>query len=140
MALRSLFLLLVLGLLLAACGGGGGQQAASAVSGNADNGQKLFNSGKGSAPACSACHSVKPNEKLVGPSLAGIATRAGQTVKDPSYKGQAKDTVGYVRESIVDPNVYVVPSYPANVMYPNFSKDLTSQEVDDLVAYLMTLK
>ncbi len=142
MAKRLLFLMLFLSLVLAGCGGGGGsaQQAASATSGNADNGQKLFNSGKGSAPACSGCHSIKPNERLVGPSLAGIGTQAANIVKDPNYKGQAKDAPGYIRESIVNPNAYVVSGYQPNVMYQNYGKDLSSQEIDDLVAYLMTLK
>ncbi len=138
---RSLFLVLLLSLLLAACGGGGGSAApAGGGSGNAQNGQKLFTAGKGSAPACSGCHSTQAGVKLVGPSLANIATEAGNIIKDPNYKGKAKDPASYIRESIADPNAYVVQGYAPNVMYQNYGKDLSGQEIDDLVAYLMTLK
>lgn len=142
---RSLFLVLLgsifLSLLLAACGAGGGSgSSASDAAGNADNGQKLFTSGKGSAAACAGCHSIKPNEKLVGPSLAGISGQAATIIKDPNYKGNAKDAAGYIHESIVEPNAYVVPGFPPNVMPANYGKDLSGQEINDLVAYLMTLK
>ncbi len=138
-----MFLALVFSLVLAACGGSGGNQAAGATSapqGNAQNGQKLFTSGKGSAPACSGCHSTQPGQKLVGPSLAGIGTSAAQIIKDPNYKGSAKTPEDYIKESIVNPNAYVVSGYQPNVMYQNYGKDLTDQDVNDLVAYLMTLK
>ncbi len=145
MVKRSLFLVLLggvlLSLLVAACGGGSSAaNPASGATGNADNGQKLFTSGKGSAPACAGCHSTKPNEKLVGPSLANISGQAATIIKDPNYKGKAKDPVGYIRESIVDPNAYVVPGFSPNVMPATYGKDLSEQEVNDLVAYLMTLK
>jgi len=52
--------------------------------GNADDGKNLF-----TAQGCSACHSLKPDEKIVGPSLAGVATRAGDRIKAADYKGQA---------------------------------------------------
>ncbi len=139
-----MLLALVFGLALAACSGGGGNQAAggsaSASQGNAQNGQKLFTSGKGNAPACSGCHSTQPGVKLVGPSLAGIGTQADQIIKDPNYKGSAKTAQDYIKESIVNPNVYVVPGFQPNVMYQNYGKDLTDQDVNDLVAYVMTLK
>ena len=146
MSQRVLFLLAVLILLMlvaAACGGAPATtQPASGGGGTGDvaNGQKLFTAGKGSAPACAGCHSIKPNEKLVGPSLAGIGTSAVQIIKDPNYKGSAKTAEDYIRESIVSPNAYVTPTYQPNVMYQNYGKDLTTQEQNDLVAYLMTLK
>ena len=39
--------------------------------GNAQNGQALFTS-----QGCGACHSLKPDEKIVGPSLSGIGKTA----------------------------------------------------------------
>ncbi len=145
MSKRVLFLLILVALLLAACGGGGGGAAnqpsgGGGGTGDATNGQKLFTAGKSPAPACSGCHSIKPGEKLVGPSLAGIGTQAAQIIKDPNYKGTAKTADDYIRESITNPNAYVVAGYQPNVMYQNYGKDLSSTDINDLVAYLMTLK
>ena len=109
-------LVLVFSLALAACSSGGNQAAGGSATaqGNAQNGQKLFTSGKGNAPACSSCHSIKAGEKLVGPSLAGIGTQAAQVIKDSNYKGSAKTATDYVKESIVNPNAYITPTYQPN--------------------------
>lgn len=105
-------------------------------------GQALFNA---APPGCSACHSISPGVNLVGPTLADIATRAAQMLKSPDYHGKATDVAGYIRESIVDPNAYVVPgaTYSADhrsIMPGNFGKELTPQQIDQLVAYLASLK
>ena len=61
-----------------------------------------------STPACAACHSLVPGVNMAGPSLAGVATRAPQTVlASADYKGEAKDVAGYLRESIVQPSAHV---------------------------------
>lgn len=105
-------------------------------------GQALFRT---TPPGCYACHSVAPGVNLAGPSLSGVATRAQQVIGSPNYKGSAKDVAGYIRESIVNPSAYIVPgpAYSANgqsFMPPNFGKDLTPAQIDQLVAYLATLK
>ncbi|WP_263772897.1 c-type cytochrome [Propionivibrio soli] len=105
-------------------------------------GQSLFRS---VAPACAACHSVAPGVNMAGPSLAGVATRAQQHIGTPDYKGQAKDAAGYIRESIEHPSAYVVPGamYSANgqsFMPATYAKELNSEQIDQLVAYLATLK
>lgn len=125
-------------LALAACGGGGGNGAADPARGEA-----LFKGstiGTASAPGCITCHNVTGTEKLVGPSQAGVATRAADEIKSAKYTGTAKTAEEYLRESIVDPNVYVVDGFQPDVMYKNFGKELSEQEIKDLVAYLMTLK
>ncbi len=105
-------------------------------------GQALFAT---TPPGCNACHSTAPGVNLVGPSLAGIAARAGQRVASADYRGQARDAAAYVRESILDPNAYVVPgptyaSGGRSLMPANFAQTLRPEQVDDLVAYLMTLR
>jgi nitric oxide reductase subunit C len=131
-------------LVLTACGGGqpapAGQPAAS--SGNADNGKKLFNEpviASAGAPGCATCHSLEKGKTLVGPSLAGIATDAANTVKEAGYKGKATTAAEWLRESIVDPNVDVPDGFKPDIMLKTFTK-LSAQELDDLVAYLLTLK
>ena len=105
-------------------------------------GQALFRS---ATPACAACHSVAPGVNMAGPSLADIATRAAQRISASDYKGSAKDVSGYIRESIEHPSAYIVPGamYSANgqsFMPTTYSKDLKPEQIDQLVAYLATLK
>ena len=98
-----------------------------------------------SAPACVACHSLSPGVNMAGPSLAGVATRALETVGSAGYKGQAKDAAAYLRESIVQPSAHVVAGamYSASevsFMPATYGKDLTLDQIDQLVAYLATFK
>lgn len=97
------------------------------------------------SPPCSACHSIAPNVNLAGPSLAGLATRAAAILASGEYKGAAKDVAAYIRESIENPSAHVVPGpmYSANgvsFMPTNFAKDLTREQIDNITAYLATLK
>jgi nitric oxide reductase subunit C len=80
-------------------------------------GQALFRS---VAPACNACHSVAPGVNMAGPTLAGVSTRAEALLKSGDYQGNATDVEGYIRESIVNPNAYIVPGpmYSANGQCP----------------------
>lgn len=136
---------LISAFLLAACGGGG-QQAPSqpsggAVTGDPKRGEALFKQTTiGTAPGCITCHSLEPGQTLVGPSLAGIATEAEEIIKSPDYKGKAKTVEEFLRESIVDPNAYVEEGFSPGIMYQNYGKDLTEQQIADLVAFLETLK
>lgn len=81
---------------------------------------------------CAQCHALTPDTVVIGPSLAGIATRAGSRV--PGYDAQT-----YLETSILIPDDYLVEGF-ANTMPTNFGKELTSEEFSALVAYLMTLK
>lgn len=98
-----------------------------------------------SPPGCAACHSTSPGVNLAGPSLAGIGGRAVAALESTEYQGQAEDAAGYVRESIVDPNAYLVPGnlYSTggmSLMPGTYGSDLSAEQIDQLVAYLMTLK
>ncbi len=98
-----------------------------------------------STPACAACHSLVPGAQMAGPSLAGVATRAQQTVGSVDYKGPAKDAAAYLRESIVQPSAHMVAGamYSASgvsFMPATYGKDLSPDQIAHLVAYLATFK
>lgn len=105
-------------------------------------GESLFRS---VTPACTACHSIAPGVNLAGPTLAGIAGRAQQLVGSPDYKGKAKDAEGYLRESIVTPSAHLVQGamYSGggqSFMPATYAKDLKPEQIDQIVAYLATLR
>lgn len=81
---------------------------------------------------CASCHSTAPDTIIVGPSLAGIATHA--TARVPG-----QDAPTYLLTSIVSPTDFTVPGYE-NLMPENFAKTLTGEEIDALVAYMLTLE
>lgn len=80
---------------------------------------------------CASCHATEPGTVIVGPSLAGMADRAGDRV--PGFDAHA-----YLLQSIVQPGAHVVEGFD-DTMPSNFGKRLTGDEIDALVAYLMTL-
>ena len=82
---------------------------------------------------CATCHAVEGDRIIVGPSLQGVANRAGSRVDD-------LDAAEYLQQSIIAPNSYVVEGFVSGTMPQNFAVDLTSEEVDRLVTYLLTLK
>ena len=78
------------------------------------------------------------------PNLGNIATEAERIIHQPDYHGAATTAAAYIRESILDPNAYIVPG-PAyrdangrSLMPADFGERLTSAELDDLVAFLLT--
>ena len=95
----------------------------------AGRGAILF-SGKG---RCATCHALAEGTIIVGPSLAGIATRAGNRVENLS-------TSDYLTESIIRPDAYRPPGFEERQMDSSLAKVLTIDEVNDLVAFLMTLE
>jgi cytochrome c551/c552 len=121
-------LIIILGLVLAACGGGGGSASDVAA------GDQLFHQTViGTNAGCVTCHSTEKGVTIVGPSLAEIATTAATA--EPGMTAEA-----FIKESIVDPNKVVTQGFNANIMPQNWSQVLTEQQIDQLVAYLMTLK
>jgi len=81
---------------------------------------------------CAQCHTLTPDTVVIGPSLAGVATRAATRI--PGYDAQS-----YIETSVLLPQDYIVDGY-SDTMPANFGKELTSEELTALVAYLMTLK
>jgi nitric oxide reductase subunit C len=120
----------------------GGPPPAPASADPVELGRALFNT---TPPGCAACHSIAPGVNIVGPTMAGIATTAAARLKGGDYHGPAKDATGYIRESIVDPNAHVLlgPTYSAggrSLMPPDYAQTLKPDQVDHIVAYLLSLK
>jgi mono/diheme cytochrome c family protein len=106
----------------------------TAVSGNAANGEAIFNGTilvSGAAP-CIACHQVSGTVAVVGPNLAGIAGQAENRIAGVS-------AADYLHESIVAPNSYIVEGFSTGIMSLNYADTLSEEQVADLVAYLLTL-
>jgi cytochrome c551/c552 len=104
--------------------GGGNQTTTTGGSGGGGgaNGKALFASN-----GCVSCHTYKPagSKATIGPDLDKLST----------YAKQAKKPLdAFVLESIVNPNAYVQPGFPANVM-PSFAS-LSKSQVDALVKFL----
>ena len=98
-----------------------------------------------SPPACFSCHSTQPGVQIVGPSLAGVAGRAADLMSKPGYTGAAHTPEQYIRESILQPNAYLVPgptfsSGGQSIMPAIYQSTLKPADIDHLVAYLVTLK
>jgi nitric oxide reductase subunit C len=104
-------------------------------------GEALF---RRSPPACFSCHTLQDNIVLVGPSMAGLATRAAGIIRSAEYKGSARSPQEYIRESIVNPHAYVVPGQTfaagGRSIMPPFDTLLKPDEIGQLVAYLETFK
>ncbi len=81
---------------------------------------------------CAACHSLSTETTIVGPPLAGIATTAATRVLD-------MDAKTYILTSIMRPGDYIVEGY-GNTMPDNFGRRLTGEQIDAVVAYLLTLE
>jgi cytochrome c551/c552 len=134
--MRSLTLvsLLIVALILAACGGGGGATATTGTggtTGDAAAGEAVFN--QQANPPCNSCHSLQEGTTLVGPSLAHIGTAA-------ATMESGKSAEQYIRESITDPDAFVVQGFPAGVMPKTYGQDLSEQQLNDLVAFLLSKK
>lgn len=115
-------------LLLMSCGG---NEPATSRTGSDRSvtsiGAELFNERViGSNPGCVTCHSLDEGVVLVGPSLAGLADRAGAQVA-----GMA--AADYVRQAIVEPDAHIVDGFSAGQMAGGWEELLTTEQIDSLV-------
>lgn len=105
------------------------------LAGSIEEGRAIFNGEKkipGFVP-CSTCHYVKPHRyPRLGPDLAGLGKRAGTRV--PGLSAEE-----YIYESIRLPDEYVVEGFPASTMNQAYDDRLSDEEIDDIVAYLLSL-
>jgi cytochrome c5 len=82
---------------------------------------------------CTGCHAFPGlSEAVTGPNQAGLVTRAEGV---PGYES-AED---FIRESILDPNAVLAEGFNADVMPQNFGELISEEDLDSIIAYLLTL-
>jgi len=121
------FSLLGLALLFfTACGSSAEAEASPTLTPIQQEGEAVFRN------FCASCHAIFPDTVIVGPSLSGIATRAQQRI-------DGMDGIEYLQSSILMPGSYVVEGF-GDLMPKEFGKQLSGEQFDALLAYLLTLE
>jgi mono/diheme cytochrome c family protein len=82
---------------------------------------------------CARCHGTSGQTVIVGPSLEGVATRAGNRIKE-------MDAEGYIRNSILQPDAYTVEGFVEGTMPGSLKDDLSADDLEAVMAFLLTLK
>ena len=120
-----------------------GSAQAPGAKGDASRGAELF-----AKLPCASCHDISrpwPGGDVC-PNLGNIATEAARIIRLREYHGKARDAAGYIRESILNPNAYIVPgsNYRTpdgqSVMPKDFAQTLSARDLNDVVAFLLTRK
>ena len=119
-------IILLLCVLMAACDPALAGSATPTFTPLQQRGQSLFRR------TCGPCHSTIPGTVIVGPSLAGIADRADDRV--PGLDARA-----YILQSIREPQAYVVEGFPKKGMPVDLAEQLSPEDIDAIVAYVLTL-
>jgi len=91
---------------------------------------------------CMVCHTIPGIPGATGtqgPKLEE-GTNAPNRIKDPAYKGTAKNTQEYIMESVVAPSTYVVKGFPDNLMPKIFGQKLSAGALKKIVDYLSQVK
>jgi len=80
---------------------------------------------------CNSCHTLTAAGATgtIGPDLDKLQADAA---------GAGKPLAAFVHESIADPNAYIAPGYPRNVMPQDFAHTLTSAQLTSLVQFLVS--
>ncbi len=112
--------------LLVGCGGATEPPPTPTLAPHLAAGQRVF------VTHCGACHSTSAETVIVGPSLAGIGARGGQRV-------DGLDARAYVYNSVLQPSDYLVAGFD-DLMPQDLAKKLTGEELDAVVAYVLSLE
>jgi cytochrome c oxidase subunit 2 len=97
--------------------------------GGGPDGKQLF-----AANGCGGCHALTDagTSANVGPKLDTVAADAAKFGKQRNESAKQ-----YVSESIRNPRAFTVPGFPAKVMPTTFGKELSKEQVNALVDYLL---
>lgn len=87
---------------------------------------------------CGTCHTLAAAETtgVFGPAHDHVASLALERMADPQYQGNATTVDAYIRESILEPQVYIAPgSMIAHQQMPPFTH-LPAEDIDAMVYFL----
>lgn len=96
-----------------------------------ERGRRVFEDAR--RGGCDVCHETSGGRQLAGTSLEGIATSADSRVA-------GLDAEAYLRESILEPDAHVAEGFRAGQMLSIYDERLEPDEIDALIAYLLTLE
>jgi cytochrome c551/c552 len=104
---------------------GGGSSGGGGVTGDANAGKAVF-----ASAGCAGCHTL---------AQAGATGAVGPNL-DTAIKGDAGSTPlpAFIKESIIDPDKVIAKGYTAGIMPTNFGTTLSSTDIDNLVALIMS--
>jgi nitric oxide reductase subunit C len=127
-------------LLLSGWGASAGTLDAAQLAGDVARGQAVFERASiQGTPGCSTCHSIQPGVTVVGPSLAGVGTRALTLLHSPRYHGLATTPAEFLREAILTRQCDLW-SGSTHLIIPEWDAVFERQELLDLTAFLASLK
>jgi mono/diheme cytochrome c family protein len=119
-------LVLFFTLIISSCSAGSSDSQGQTSQSLIEDGKRVYNI------QCASCHALEKDKVVVGPSLYAIATNASKRV-------EGQDARSYIEASILNPNEYVVPGSPG-LMPSDFGQRLSEDELEALIAYMLTLK
>lgn len=106
-------------------------------------GEELF-SGKGT---CTLCHKPPPLGRAPDVQAINMVEVSIQHLADSRYQGEAKDAEAYIRESLLEPSIYVVKGWGQKGSNDTVSPmpavnkapiELSEVEIDAVIAYLQS--
>jgi cytochrome c551/c552 len=100
----------------------------SSGGGNAAAGKAVF-----AANGCASCHTFKPANAngTIGPDLDTAPAADAKTDNNMAL-------AAFVKESITDPNKYIAKGFNKGLMPTDFGSKLSSSQVNDLVAFIVS--
>lgn len=127
----------LVGLLLLIAAGCGAANEAGQL-GDVAHGRRLFRGEEKLAldalEACIDCHNdTVGGESPTGQNLSNIGNRAATVVPGQS-------AVDYMRASILRPDEHLSGGFQEGIMPRTYAELLTEQDINDLIAYMLTLK
>jgi mono/diheme cytochrome c family protein len=128
----------LIGLLLLIVAGCGAANEAGAPIGDVAHGRRLYRGEEKLAlnanEACIDCHNdTVGGESVIGQNLSNIGVRAANVVP-------GQPAIDYLRASILKPDEHLSGNFQEGIMPRTYPETLTDQDVDDLIAYMLTLK
>jgi len=131
-------------LLLAACSSPAAPTPAPAEPGLYDAELAVQAFAKGGCGACHTIPGVPGAVGTIGPDLSEIGELAAAHLSSPDYTGKASDVAGFLRESLLDPDIFVPATCPNGPcqkgLMPSYADgNLSDVEINAMVQYMAGL-